>query len=161
MITINTVLPSATVYLNNEKTPCESNTLFNHGLVVVFGLPAAFSPTCTESHLPGFVRETANITAKGVKTMACVSVNDRFVMNAWGNQLGAIEAGISMIADVNADFTRAIGAELDLTAAGLGLRSTRYAMIAQDGVIKHIAVDEPGKLEGASAEAILKILGTL
>lgn len=131
------------------------------GTTVLLALPAAFSPTCTNSHLPGYVAQAANILAAGADRIACLSVNDSHVMHAWGKQLGAQDAGIDMLADADADFTRKIGAEIDLSAVGMGTRSKRYLMIIKDGVVVHLAVEpNPGALSVSSAESALTALKT-
>ena len=130
-----------------------SGELFGGKKVVLFALPGAFTPTCSASHLPGFVANADKIKAKGVDEIVCLSVNDAFVMDAWGKDQNADE--IHMVADGSGNFTGAVGLELDLTARGLGMRSQRYAMIVDDGVVTALEVEEPGKLEKSSAEAIL------
>jgi glutaredoxin/glutathione-dependent peroxiredoxin len=129
--------------------------LFRGKKVVLFAVPGAFTPTCSDYHLPGFVDHAGALRAKGVDTIACVSVNDHFVMGAWAK---AKETGdkILMLADGNGDFARAMGLEADSRPWGLGIRSRRYAAIIQDGVITDLKVDQPGRLEVSSAEEILK-----
>lgn len=129
--------------------------LFRGKKVVLFAVPGAFTPTCSDYHLPGFVDHAGALRAKGVDTIACVSVNDHFVMGAWAK---AKETGdkILMLADGNGDFARAMGLEADSRPWGLGLRSRRYAAVIQDGVITDLKVDQPGRLEVSSAEEILK-----
>lgn len=130
-----------------------SEDLFGGKKVVLFALPGAFTPTCSASHLPGFVANADKIKAKGVDEIVCLSVNDAFVMDAWGKAQNA--DAIHMVADGSANFTQAVGLELDITARGMGIRSQRYAMIVDDGVVEALEVDEPGKFEKSSAEAIL------
>jgi glutaredoxin/glutathione-dependent peroxiredoxin len=125
--------------------------------IVVFGLPGAFTPTCSAKHLPGFIEKHPELKAKGVDRVACLSVNDAFVMEAWGNQQGA-EGKVDMLADGNGDLTRALGLEQDSTGYGMGKRSRRYAMVVDDGVVKAISVEQPGAFEVSSAEAVLKSL---
>jgi glutaredoxin/glutathione-dependent peroxiredoxin len=129
--------------------------LFRGKKVVLFAVPGAFTPTCSDYHLPGFVDHAGALRAKGVDTIACVSVNDHFVMGAWAK---AKETGdkILMLADGNGDFARAMGLEADSRPWGLGIRSRRYAAIIQDGVITDLKVDQLGRLEVSSAEEILK-----
>ena len=134
-----------------------TDDLFKGKKVVLFALPGAFTPTCSAKHLPGFVQRAAEIKAKGVNTIACLSVNDAFVMNAWGKDQ-KVEDKVLMLADGNGDFTRAVGLEMDGSAYGLGQRSRRYAMVVQDGVVKALNVESPGAFEVSSAEAILKAL---
>lgn len=129
--------------------------LFRGKKVVLFAVPGAFTPTCSDYHLPGFIDHAGALRAKGVDTIACVAVNDHFVMGAWAK---AKETGdkILMLADGNGDFARAMGLEADSRPWGLGHRSRRYAAIIQDGVITDLKVDQPGRLEVSSAEEILK-----
>jgi peroxiredoxin len=129
--------------------------LFRGKKVVLFAVPGAFTPTCSDYHLPGFVDNADALRAKGVDTIACVAVNDHFVMGAWAK---ARETGdkILMLADGNGDFTRAMGLEADSRPWGLGIRSRRYAAVLEDGVIKDLKVDQPGRLEVSAAEEILK-----
>lgn len=131
--------------------------LFRGKKAVLFAVPGAFTPTCSDYHLPGFVESAAEIKAKGIDTIACVAVNDHFVLAAWAK---ARETGdkILMLADGNGDLARAMGLEMDARAFGLGLRSKRYAAIIEDGVIKALNVEQPGKLEISTAEEILKAL---
>ena len=126
--------------------------------VVVFALPGAFTPTCSEQHLPGYVQHAEAIKAKGVAAVACLSTADFFVMDAWGKSQDVGDS-VDMLSDGNHEFTRAAGMTVDLTGAGLGERSLRYAMIVDDGEITHIAVeDNPGEAEKSSADAILAAL---
>ena len=126
--------------------------------VVVFALPGAFTPTCSEQHLPGFVRHADAIKAKGVAAIACLSTADFFVMDAWGKSQGVDDA-VDMLSDGNHEFTREAGMAIDLSDHGLGERSLRYAMIVDDGEITHIAVeDDPGEADKSSAESILAAL---
>ena len=132
--------------------------LFGGKKVVLFALPGAFTPTCSAQHLPGFIQNAEAIKAKGVDTIACLSVNDAFVMKAWGDAQGAGDA-VMMLADGNADFTKALGLELDASGFGMGVRSKRYAMIVDDGVVSSLAVEEaPGGLAVSGAAAILSKL---
>lgn len=130
--------------------------LFAGKKVVLFALPGAFTPTCSRSHLPGFVVNADKLKAKGVDEIICLSVNDAFVMDAWGKAQNADE--IHMVGDGNAEFARATGLELDLTSRLMGVRLTRFAMIVEDGVVKHLNVEEPGKFEVSSAEKMLELL---
>ena len=125
--------------------------------VVLFAVPGAFTPTCSAQHLPGFIAQAAALRAKGVDTIACVSVNDAFVMDAWGKDRGAGD-DVLMLADGNADFARAVGLDFDGSGIGFGTRSQRYAMVVEDGVVKTLYVDKPMQFEVSSAEAILKEL---
>lgn len=133
-----------------------TSDIFSGKKVVLFALPGAFTPTCSASHLPGFVVHFDELQAKGVDTVACLSVNDAFVMGAWGQQQNA--DNLLMLADGDAEFSRATGLELDLTGKQFGVRSQRYAMVIDDGVVTHLAIEAPGKFEVSSAEAILQVL---
>jgi glutaredoxin/glutathione-dependent peroxiredoxin len=135
----------------------DTGDFFKGKKVVLFALPGAFTPTCSAKHLPGFVEKAAEIKGKGVDAIACLSVNDAFVMNAWGKEQKA-DGKVQMLADGNGDFTRAMGLELDGSGYGLGKRSQRYAMIVDNGTIKALNVEKPGSFEVSSAEAILKAL---
>lgn len=127
--------------------------------VVVFGLPGAFTPTCSAQHVPGYVAHHAALHAQGVDEIWCVSVNDAFVMGAWAREQNT--AGkVRMLGDGSALWTRALGLEFDLTARGMGVRSQRYAMIARNGVVSHLAIEAPGQFEVSSAEAVLRALST-
>jgi peroxiredoxin (alkyl hydroperoxide reductase subunit C) len=139
-----------------EDGPKELDTaaFFAGRTVVLFGVPGAFTPTCSAKHLPGFVEHAAALTAKGADAIACMAVNDAFVMKAWGKDQGAL-GKVTMIADGSAAFTRAMGLELDLTARGLGLRCQRFALIAKDGKVVHVAVEAAGAFDVSSAEAVL------
>ena len=134
-----------------------SDDLFGARKVVLFALPGAFTPTCSASHLPGYVVSADDIRARGVDLIVCLSVNDAFVMDAWGKQHNA-DDNVMMIADGSAHFTRALGLELDLDAAGMGVRSQRYAMVVNDGVVETLNVEEPKKFEVSDAQTILATL---
>lgn len=131
-----------------------SADLFKGRTVVLFGVPGAFTPTCSARHLPGFVEGAAALKAKGVDTVACVAVNDAFVMAAWAKDQGVTDQ-VLMLADGGAAFTKALGLDQDLTARGLGIRSQRFALIARDGKVVHLGVEQPGAFEVSSAEAVL------
>ena len=134
-----------------------TDDFFKGKKVVLFAVPGAFTPTCSAKHVPGFVQNDAALKAKGVDAVACLSVNDAFVMGAWGKEQKS-DGKVVMLADGNGDFTRAVGLELDATANGLGKRSKRYAMVVENGVVKTLNVEAPGAFEVSSAEAILKTL---
>lgn len=133
-----------------------SDEVFAGKKVVLFAVPGAFTPGCSVTHLPGFVVNADKIKAKGVDTIACVSVNDAFVMGAWGKAQNAEE--ILMLADGNGEFTKAVGLELDASGFGMGRRSQRYAMIVDDGLVTHLAVEPGGGIDVSSAEKILEQL---
>ena len=122
--------------------------------IVIFGLPGAFTPTCSAKHVPGYVAQHDALKAKGVSEVWCLATNDAFVMAAWGRDQKA-GGKVRMMADGSVNFTKALGLELDLTARGMGVRTNRFAMIVDNGVVKHIAVEAAGKFEVSSAEAIL------
>jgi len=151
-------LPEATMHTmkDGKPTPVKTSDLFAGKKVVVFAVPGAFTPTCSMAHLPGYVVNADAIKAKGVDSIVCISVNDAFVMDSWGKGANAEE--IVMVGDGNGDFTRAIGLEMDGSGFGLGKRSQRYAMIVDNGVVKKLFVEAPGKLEVSKAEAILAAL---
>ncbi len=130
--------------------------IFGGKKVVLFALPGAFTPTCSKAHLPGYVVRADEILAKGVDQIACLSVNDAFVMDAWGKSQNAEE--ILMLADGSAKFTETVGLQLDLVDRGLGIRSDRYAMIVEDGVVTALNHEEPGAFEVSDADTILKLL---
>jgi len=131
----------------------DTRTLFDGRKVVLFAVPGAFTPTCSEKHLPGFVQHFAEFHAKGVE-VACMAVNDPFVMQAWG-QSQDVPDGLMMLADGNGDFTRALGLELDASAYGMGTRAKRFALYADDGVVKQLFVEAPGEYRVSSAEHML------
>ena len=131
-----------------------TDELFAGKKAVLFAVPGAFTPTCSAQHLPGFVDHAAAIQAKGVDAIYCLSVNDAFVMDAWGKDRNVGDA-VTLVADGSGDFTRAVGLEMDGTNFGMGIRSQRYAFIAEDGVVTELAVEAPMKFEVSSAEAIL------
>lgn len=123
--------------------------------VVLFGVPGAFTPTCSQTHLPGFVSKADELKAKGVAEVACVSVNDPFVMKAWAEQQGAT-GKVAMLPDGNGEFTKALGLELDGSGAGLGTRCKRFSLLAEDGVVKSLEIEEvASKVEVSGAEACL------
>ena len=134
-----------------------TDELFGGKRVVLFALPGAFTPTCSAKHLPGFVNNFQAIKAKGVDAIACLSVNDAFVMDAWGKDQN-VEDKVMMLADGNADFTKAVGLTMDGSGYGMGTRSQRYAMVIDKGVITALNVEAPGAFEVSSAESILKAL---
>ena len=134
----------------------DTRTLFDGKKVVVFAVPGAFTPTCSEKHLPGFVSAFDKFQEKGVD-VACLSVNDPFVMQAWGRSQDVPE-GLDMLADGNGQFTRALGLEMDASAYGMGTRAKRFALYAEDGVVKQVHVEAPGEYRVSSAEHMLSQL---
>ncbi len=126
--------------------------------IAIFGLPGAFTPTCSAQHVPGYVALADKFKAKGVDEIWCISVNDAFVMGAWGRDQKATGI-VRMMADGSAAFTKALGLEFDLTAKGMGIRSQRYSMLVEDGVVKQLNIEQPGKFEVSNAETLLAQLG--
>jgi len=152
-------LPQATFRVNGPDGPQAKTTddVFKGRRVVLVGVPGAFTPACHRNHLPGFVAKREEILARGIDAIAVTSVNDIFVLNAWQQQSGA--EGIEFLADGNAEFSKAIGLEMDGSGFGLGPRSQRYAMLVDDGVVRILSVeDTPSKAEVSGAEALLKVL---
>eukprot|EP00199_Chlamydomonas_sp_CCMP681_P006243 CAMPEP_0119106636 /NCGR_PEP_ID=MMETSP1180-20130426/5461_1 /TAXON_ID=3052 ORGANISM="Chlamydomonas cf sp, Strain CCMP681" /NCGR_SAMPLE_ID=MMETSP1180 /ASSEMBLY_ACC=CAM_ASM_000741 /LENGTH=194 /DNA_ID=CAMNT_0007092001 /DNA_START=106 /DNA_END=690 /DNA_ORIENTATION=+ len=159
-IAVGDRLPSAAFkYFDTEGNMKEVDTeaLCKGKKVVIFAVPGAFTPTCSLKHLPGFVDRADEIKAKGVDTIACLSVNDAFVMDAWGKSVGAGDK-IMLLADGNAVFTKACGVELDLTDKGLGIRSRRFSMLVDDQVVKVLNLEEGGAFTVSSADSILEAL---
>ncbi len=158
-IKVGDKIPAAKLRVMSAEGPKEISTdeIFKGKKVVLFAVPGAFTPTCSAKHLPGFVQNAAAIKAKGVDTVACVAVNDAFVMGAWGKAQGADDK-VMMLSDGNGTFTKELGLEMDGSAVGLGTRSQRYAMVVQDGVVKTLNVEAPRAFEVSSAEAIMKAL---
>ena len=126
--------------------------------IAIFGLPGAFTPTCSAKHVPGYVANYDRLKAKGVDEIWCISVNDAFVMGAWGKDQKS-GGKVRMMADGSGILTKAMGLELDLVARGMGIRSTRYSMMVDNGVVKSLNVEEPGKFEVSDADTMLKQLG--
>ena len=151
-------LPKVAVKVMGEKGPEDLNIgeFAADKKVVIFAVPGAFTPTCSAAHLPGFVANADKIKAKGVDAIICLSVNDAFVMNAWGSAQNAEE--LIMAGDGNGDFTAAMGLTLDGSGFGLGQRSSRYALIAENGVITQLNAEQGGAFEVSSAEAIMEVL---
>lgn len=150
-------IADVTIKTNGANGPEDINTgeLFKGKKAVLFAVPGAFTPGCSNTHMPGFVVNADAIKEKGVDVIACTAVNDAFVMDAWQKDQNA--DAITMLADGNAELAKALGLELDATGGGLGIRSKRYAMILNDGVIEYLGVDEKG-VEKSSAEAVLEKL---
>ncbi len=134
-----------------------SREILGHGKTVLFAVPGAFTPTCSDYHLPGFVIRADDFAKKGVDTIACISVNDAFVMDAWGTSQN-VGSSVVMLSDGNGSFAKAVGLELDGTGFGLGIRSQRYAMVIDDGVVSYIGIEQGPGLEISSADAVLALL---
>jgi peroxiredoxin len=158
-IKVGDKLPQAgfVTFTADGPTPLSSEALFAGKTVALFAVPGAFTPTCSAKHLPGFKQHAAELKAKGVDTIACVSVNDVFVMNAWAKDQG-ISDEVLMLADGNGDFTRAIGLELDGSKFGMGSRSQRYSLVAKDGVVEQLNVEAGGEFKVSSADYLLEHL---
>lgn len=159
-INVGDKLPEAkfTVMSAEGPAPVTTDDIFKGKKVVLFAVPGAFTPTCSEAHLPGFVGNAEAILGKGVAAIACTAVNDIFVLSAWSKARGA-DGKIRMLADGNADFAKKLGLDIDLSGFGLGTRSQRYAMIVDDGVVTYLGVeDSPPAHEKATADKLLKAL---
>ena len=133
--------------------PVQSSDYFKGKRVALFSVPGAFTPTCSAKHLPGFVEKAAELKAKGIDTIACTAVNDAFVMGAWNKASGSDD--ITMLADGNGDFAKAVGLELDLTGGGLGHRGQRFSMVVNDGTVEQLNVEAPGEFKVSTAEHML------
>jgi peroxiredoxin len=160
MAKVGDKVPSATLMHKGAEgiKPMSTDELFAPGKkVVVFAVPGAFTPTCSAKHVPSFLTNFDALKAKGVDTVACISVNDAFVMDAWGKDQKS-DGKVLMLADGNGDFTAKMGLEMDGSKFGLGKRSQRYAMVVENGVIKTLNVEAPGAFEVSSGDAILKAL---
>jgi len=148
-------IPSVTLMqMKDGPKPVSTDDLFKGKKVALFALPGAFTPTCSAKHLPGFIQKADALKAKGIDTIACLSVNDAFVMGAWGDAQGAGDT-VMMLADGNGDFTRAVGLEMDGSKFGMGKRSQRYSMVVDNGVVKTLNVEAPGAFEVSSADHML------
>jgi len=158
-IAVGDKIPSAKLKTMTAEGPKDISTedIFNGKKVVLFAVPGAFTPTCSAKHLPGFVEKAAELKGKGVDTIACLAVNDAFVMGAWGKAQNT-DGKVLMLADGAAAFTKQLGLDLDLTGPGMGIRSKRYAMVVDNGTVKALNVEAPGAFEVSSADAILKAL---
>ena len=159
MIAVGARLPDVSFKVMTDKGPADMKTadIFGGKTVALFAVPGAFTPTCHAKHVPSYVANHDALKAKGVDTIACTAVNDIFVLNEWSKSTGS-QGKITMLADGAGAFAKAIGTELDLSAAGLGVRSRRYAMLVKDGVVTAFNLEEGGKYEKSSAEDLLKSL---
>jgi peroxiredoxin len=158
-VNVGDQIPDVSLSMMTADGPKSVNSreVLGKGKIVLFAVPGAFTPTCSDYHLPGFVIRSDDLFAKGVTTIACISVNDAFVMGAWG-QTQNVDTTVLMLADGNAEFAKAVGLELDGTGFGMGIRSQRYAMIIEDGTITHLAVESGPGLDVSSADAVLAAL---
>ncbi len=154
-ITVGDRIPAATLVKATAEGPDQVDTAsyFAGRTVALFAVPGAYTPTCSAKHLPGFVQHADALKAKGVDEIACTSVNDAFVMAAWGKSADA--DGVTMLADGNADFATALGLTMDGSKFGMGTRSQRYAMLVEDGVVKQLHVEAPGEFKVSTAEHLL------
>ena len=161
MMTVQTgdQMPAGSFGVMTDSGPGAMSTdeLFAGKKVVLVSVPGAFTPTCSKGHLPGFINQADALATKGVDTITCMAVNDVFVMHAWGKDRGVGES-VVMLADGNGDYARALGLEMDASGFGMGMRGQRFAIIVDDGVATHVAVEAPGQLEVSKAEAILEHL---
>jgi len=155
-IKVGDKMPSGTLTLATNDGPqkVSAEEFFKGKKVVLFSVPGAFTPTCDAKHLPGFVERAADLRAKGVDTIACIAVNDAFVMKAWGKSQNC-DGKVQMIADGNAEYTKALGLEMDATGFGMGTRGQRFALIVDDGVVKSVSVESKGEFKVSSAESVL------
>jgi peroxiredoxin len=155
-IQVGDKIPSATLttMTPDGPGPVKTDEFFAGRKVVLFSVPGAFTPTCSAKHLPGFVENADGILAKGVDAIACMSVNDAFVMHAWGESAGVSDK-IVMLADGNAEFAKALGLEMDASGFGMGLRAKRFSVIVEDGTVTELNVEEPGAFQVSSAEHAL------
>jgi peroxiredoxin len=147
-----------TIMGENGPEPLTSDDLFNGKKVVLFSVPGAYTPTCSMKHLPGYVDQAEALKGKGIDQVACLAVNDVFVMSAWGKSSSA-DGKVLMLADGNGEYTRALGLELDATGFGMGTRGKRFSMIVEDGVVKQLNIEPPGEFGVSSAEAALGQIG--
>jgi peroxiredoxin len=155
-VKVGDTLPSATFMTSGADgpRPITTDELFKGKTVALFALPGAFTPTCSAKHVPGFLAHAAEIKAKGVDTIACLSVNDVFVMKAWGENQGVGDT-IVMLADGNGDFTKAVGLDMDGSKFGMGLRSQRYSVVVKNGVVSELNVEQGAEFKVSSAEYLL------
>ena len=149
-------IPATTFVKMTENGPdqVDSDSFFKGRKVAILSVPGAFTPTCDAKHLPGFVEKAGDIKAKGVDTVACMAVNDVFVMNAWGKHSNTTDK-VLMLADGNGDYARALGLELDAKGFGMGVRGQRFAVVVDDGVAKQVLVEAPGEFKVSAAEHVL------
>ncbi|EHL96151.1 redoxin family protein [Acetobacteraceae bacterium AT-5844] len=158
-IKIGDTIPATKLTEASAEGPRELATadLFGGKTVVLFGVPGAFTPTCSAKHLPGFVQLASALKEKGVDTIACMAVNDAFVLQAWAKDQGITDE-VVMLSDGSADFTKALGLEMDLTARGMGVRCKRFALVAKDGKVTYLGIEEAGAFEVSKAETVLAAL---
>tara|TARA_B100001063_G_scaffold109967_1_gene102583 strand:+ start:952 stop:1440 length:489 start_codon:yes stop_codon:yes gene_type:complete len=155
----NDKMPSGsfTVMVDGQPEALQSNDLFKNNTIALFAVPGAFTPGCSKKHLPGYVANINELRSKDIDKIACIAVNDIFVMDAWAKEYG-VNNEIIMLADGNCDYTRKLGLENDSSAFGMGYRSKRYALIARNGIIETLLIDNPGDIELSTAESLLSSL---
>ena len=158
-IQIGDTLPegSFNIMLDDKPSEIDTGDLFDNKNILLFAVPGAFTPGCSLNHLPGFISNRSELYSKGIDQIICLAVNDIFVMSAWAKSQN-ISDEIMMISDGNCDYTKKIGLEIDSTAFGMGIRSRRYALVANDSKITQLFIDEPGKIEVSTAESVLSKL---
>jgi len=157
-IQIGETVPAASLNILKDGVQAITTAqIFGNRKVLLFSVPGAFTPTCSERHLPGYIEQYDAFRHRGID-VACIAVNDAFVMDAWSKSQG-VPDGLMMLADGNGDFTRALGLEMDATKYGMGLRGRRFALYAEDGVVKQLAVEAPGEFKVSSADAMLAAMG--
>jgi len=158
-IAVGDKMPVGVFGIMGENGPdsLATDELFSGKKVVLVSVPGAFTPTCSMNHLPGYVEHAIDLLAKGVDTIACMAVNDVFVMSAWGKDR-AVGDKVLMLADGNGDYARALGLELDATGFGMGMRGQRFAIVVEDGVAAHVAVEAPAAFEVSKVESVLAVL---
>jgi peroxiredoxin len=156
MIKVGDKMPAGTLTQITKDGPqkISAEDFFKGRKVVLFSVPGAFTPTCDAKHLPGFVEKAGDIKAKGVDVIACMAVNDAFVMKAWGKSQNA-DGKVEMLADGNAEYSKALGLELDATGFGMGIRGQRFSLVVDDGVVKQVNVEQKGEFKVSSAEHVL------
>jgi len=155
-ISVGDKMPAGNLATMTAEGPgsISADELFSGKKVVLFSVPGAFTPTCSQKHLPGYVQKAGELQANGVDTIACMAVNDVFVMDAWGRDQGAGDA-VLMLADGNADYTKALGLELDASGFGMGTRGQRFSIVVNDGVVEQLNVEAPGEFNVSSCEYAL------
>ena len=158
-IQIGDTLPegSFNIMLDDKPSEIDTGDLFGNKNILLFAVPGAFTPGCSLNHLPGFISNRSELYSKGIDQIICLAVNDIFVMSAWAKSQN-ISDEIMMISDGNCDYTKKIGLEIDSTAFGMGIRSRRYALVANDSKITQLFIDEPGKIDLSTAESVLSNL---
>jgi len=161
-INVGDRVPPATLIkmTENGAQPVTTDELFAGRTVALFAVPGAFTPTCSAKHLPGYVEHADDLRARGIDEIVCISVNDAFVMGAWGKQAGT-DGKVTMLADGNGDFAEALGLSMDATKFGMGRRSQRFSMLVRDGRVEQLNVEEPGAFKVSSADHMIDKLGPI